>query len=95
LTRGLVDIITQFLITHKQWTFQTSSFEMLKIFVKVKINNLSQHILLHHLEHARTISMDSPFGSVKIAAINFIETTILVFPDGISSKWSDIRDTLR
>ena len=95
LTKGILDIITQFLMNHKQWPFQTSTFDVLRLFLKFKVPGLSQNIVLQFLEHSRNVVFDTQSSTVKVAAIEFLEAAILIFPLGTSSKWQDIRDTVR
>jgi hypothetical protein len=67
----------------------------LKLIVRLKLPGVSPAILLQYLDHTVDLAFNSPTPIVKIAALELIEVFLLVFPSGVSSKLSDIRDILR
>lgn len=95
ILKGLLEYVSQQMLGHKQWSFQLTALEILKAIVRLKISGLCQAILFQYLDAAIDIAFNSPTNIVKIGAIELIEAFLLVFPCGITTKLSEIRDVIR
>ncbi|KAJ3313925.1 hypothetical protein HDU76_002509 [Blyttiomyces sp. JEL0837] len=72
-----------------------SALDILSFIVRLKLPGISPAILLQFLDMTLDIAFNSPTSIIKMGALNLLESFILVFPGGISSKLPDVRDVLR
>ncbi|KAJ3064614.1 hypothetical protein HDU98_011984, partial [Podochytrium sp. JEL0797] len=95
ILRGLMEFVSMQMLNHKQWAFQLSGLDILKLVVRVKLQGLSPAILLQYLDMALDVAFNSPSHIVKVGALELLETFLLVFPSGVTTKLSEIRDVVR
>ncbi|KAI9141859.1 hypothetical protein BKA69DRAFT_1071625 [Paraphysoderma sedebokerense] len=97
LLRALLDFISLQFIMHQSWAFQTfvSALDIIKAIIKLKLPQISQYLTLQYMDTALDIIINNPNNLLRIGAIELVETVLMVFPRGMSSKLQDIRDTIR
>ena len=95
MLRGLFEYLTQHLLPSKYATYQVSAIEILRGIVRCKIPNLSESIFSQYLELCFDLLHNSPSSIIQIAVLELLQVFCLVFPKGIQSRLSDIRDLTR
>ncbi|KAJ3041918.1 hypothetical protein HDV00_008427 [Rhizophlyctis rosea] len=95
IMRGLLEYASQQMLQHKQWTFQVSALDILRFIARLKLPGIAPAILIQYLDMALEVAYNSPSSTIKIGALELIETYLLVFPHGIGSKLPEVRDTIR
>ncbi|KAJ3084110.1 hypothetical protein HDU99_003321 [Rhizoclosmatium hyalinum] len=95
ILRGLMEFVSLQMLNHKQWAFQLSGLDILKLLCRVKLPSLSPAILLQYLDLSLDVAFNAPSHIVKVGALELIETFLLVFPSGVTTKLSEIRDVVR
>ncbi|KAI8822501.1 armadillo-type protein [Fimicolochytrium jonesii] len=95
MLRGLLELVGQQFMTHKQWTFQTSALDILRIVTRLKIPGVSSSMLIQYGDSTLDIAYNSPSAIVKIGALELLEIFLLVFPHGVANKLQEIRDVAR
>ncbi|KAI9350180.1 armadillo-type protein [Obelidium mucronatum] len=95
ILRGLMEFVSLQMLNHKQWAFQSSGLDILKLLARVKLPGLSPAILLQYLDLALDVAFNSPSHIVKVGALELLETFLLVFPSGVTTKLPEIRDVVR
>ncbi|KAJ3055066.1 hypothetical protein HK097_011629 [Rhizophlyctis rosea] len=91
IMRGLLEYASQQMLQHKQWTFQV----LIRYVARLKLPGIAPAILIQYLDLALEVAYNSPSSTIKISALELIETLLLVFPHGIGTKLSEVRDTIR
>ncbi|KND03924.1 uncharacterized protein SPPG_01373 [Spizellomyces punctatus DAOM BR117] len=95
MMRGLLEFVSQQMMAHKQWTFQLSALDILKIVTRLKLPGISPSILLQYIDLSLDVAYNTPSSIVKLGALDLIETFLLVFPHGVATKLQEIRDVVR
>jgi tetrahydromethanopterin S-methyltransferase subunit C len=72
MMRGLLEYVSQQLMTNKNWTFQLSALEILAMIVRMKLPTLSGCILNQYLDMALDVSINSPTAIVKLGALSLL-----------------------
>ncbi|KAJ3226007.1 hypothetical protein HK099_005713 [Clydaea vesicula] len=95
MIRGLMEYVSQQMMTNKYWTFQLSALDILRHLVRLKLPGLSQCILLQYMDMALDVAFNTPTSSCKIGALSLLQTFLTIFPSGVSMRLQEIRDTVR
>ncbi|RKO83110.1 hypothetical protein BDK51DRAFT_30371, partial [Blyttiomyces helicus] len=95
VTRGVLEFVSQLMLSHKQWTFQLSALDILCHIVRLKIPQVSATIPVQYLDLAMDVAYNTPSSIVKIGALDLVRTVLLVFPHAAGVKLQEIRDIVR
>ncbi|KAJ3148056.1 hypothetical protein HDU89_004901 [Geranomyces variabilis] len=95
MLRGLMEFVSQQMMSHKQWTFQLSALDILRTIVRLKLQGVSSAILIQYGDSTLDVASNTPSSIVKIGALELVETFLLVFPHGVGNKLQEIRDVVR
>ncbi|KAJ3338804.1 hypothetical protein HDU93_009026 [Gonapodya sp. JEL0774] len=72
-----------------------SAFEILKYLIRLKLPTVASAVLTFYFDHALDLAANSPIASIKLGAIDFVESCLLIFPRAIEHRLPQIRDLLR
>lgn len=89
MMRGLLEYVSQQMMTNKNWTFQLSALEILAMIVRMKLPTLSGCILNQYLDMALDVSFNSPTAIVKLGALSLLRVLLLTFPAGTLPKLAE------
>ncbi|KAJ3014030.1 hypothetical protein HKX48_005388 [Thoreauomyces humboldtii] len=95
MLRGLLEFVSQQMMSHKQWTFQLSALDILRIVTRLKLQGVSSSVLIQYGDSTLDVAYNTPSSIVKIGALELVETFLLVFPHGVANKLQEIRDVVR
>ncbi|KAI8809948.1 armadillo-type protein [Cladochytrium replicatum] len=95
IMRCLLEFVSQQMMTHKQWTYQLSALDILKLLVRLKLPGVSPAILLQYIDMVLDVSFNSPTINVKKVALELLEVLLLVFPNGVTQGLIEARDVVR
>lgn len=73
----------------------SSAIDIFRMLLRMKISNLSQAMFGQYIDLALESAANSSSATVRLGALEFLETSILVFPSAVSMKLSEIRDSIR
>eukprot|EP00842_Homolaphlyctis_polyrhiza_P003152 jgi/Hompol1/3838/HPOL_003403-RA len=95
MLRGLLEYVSQQMLSHKHWSYQVSGLEILGLIVRLKVPGIAESVLQQYLDMALDFLHNSPMTFVKIAVLGLLEILLMVFPKAISIKLQEIRDITR
>ncbi|KAL2913671.1 hypothetical protein HK105_206831 [Polyrhizophydium stewartii] len=95
MLRGLLEYVSQQMLSHKHWTFQVSALEILGLIVRLKVPGIAESILQQYLDLCLDFLHNTPLSIIKIAVMGFIEVLLMVFPKAMGIKLQEIRDISR
>ncbi|KXS12168.1 ARM repeat-containing protein [Gonapodya prolifera JEL478] len=95
ILRSLLHYIQAQMVVHKQWTYQLSALDLLKSLIRLKMPIISSAVLTFYLDLALDLAANSPVASVKLGALEFVESSILVFPRAMEQRLNQTRDIVR
>ncbi|KAI9207546.1 armadillo-type protein [Polychytrium aggregatum] len=95
MMRALLETVSQHMLPHKQWTFQISGLDILRLIIRLKLQSLSPAVYQQYIDHILDVVYNTPNTILKIGALEVIETILLVFPALVNTKIADIRDICR
>jgi hypothetical protein len=95
ILKGLLEYVTQHLLSSKYVTFQVSAIEILKSICRCKIPGLSESIFTQYIELCYEFLHNSPSHMIQVAILEFLEIFCLVFPKGVHSRLHEILDATR
>jgi hypothetical protein len=67
----------------------------LNLLVRLKIPGISASVVIQYMDQVLEILSSTTFASIRVAALQFLEACMFVFPKGISYKLQEIRDIAR
>lgn len=95
MLKGLLEFVTQQMLNHRQWTFHASALDILQVLARMRLNGLTPCIMFQYLDVALDMALNTPAQLVRLGALDFLLLLLLMFPNALSSRGSDIRDALR
>lgn len=75
--------------------FYRSSLNLLNLLVRLKIPGISASLVTQNMDQVLEILSSTTFGSIRVAALQFLEACMYIFPKGITYKLQEIRDVAR
>ena len=67
----------------------------MKILLKLRLGPLASAIFLHFHPIAIELAINNPSTELKVAALEFLEVCLLMFPNALQDKLADLRDSIR
>jgi hypothetical protein len=95
ILRGLLDFVTQQLLSSKYVTYQISAIDIFRSVIRSKLPGISESIFQQYMELCLEYLHNSHSHLMQIAVLKLFEVYCLVFPQGIAPKLSGILDIVR
>ncbi|KAL7747616.1 hypothetical protein RI367_007057 [Sorochytrium milnesiophthora] len=93
--KALHDYVQFLFLSQKAWTYQASAYDLVKMMLKLKLPGVSQSLFSRYIGLALETAASHPVNTVRMAAMEMLETCVFSFPAGIAGRLAEIRDCIR